>query len=115
MSQGYLSFIVKTMCATPVEEAVIEVVVTDYDFKVHISTSGAHFRGWLGFTSHTVFLFMESLKLLEFALQNLHLELSSCTNKITPLDLMPVIFGLFWAARGTGFARTCIRPISQFL
>ena len=36
--------------------SVIEVVVTDYDFKVHISTSGAHLREWLGFTSHTVFL-----------------------------------------------------------
>ena len=35
----------------------IEVAVTDFDFKVNVSTSGAHFRGWLGFTSHTVFLF----------------------------------------------------------
>ena len=84
MSHGKLSFIVKTMCETSVEGEWLKLLSTDYDFKVNISTSGAHFRGWLGFTSHSpCSCLMESLKLLEFALQNLHLELSSCINKIT--------------------------------
>ena len=89
------------MCATSVEGEWSKLAATDYDFKVNTSTSGAPFRGWVGVTSHTVFLLDGKFEVYGVGGDKFFIfELSSRTDKITPLDFMPVILGL--VLRGTG-------------
>ena len=79
-------------------------------FKVNMSTSGAPFRGQLGITSHIVFLLdgkFEGVCVDKICI----FELSSRTDKITPLDLMPVILELVLGGQqGQGLACICILP-----
>ena len=83
------------MCATLVESVWLKLATTDYDFKVNMSTSGAHFRGRLRITSHTVFLLDGEFEVNGVCGDNFCIfELSSHTDKITPLDFTPVILGL---------------------
>ena len=88
------------MYATSLEGELLKLAATGYDFKVNMSTSGAHFRGRLGIKSHIVFLLDEEFEVYGVCGDKIFIfELSSRTDKITPLDFMPVILEL---ARGTG-------------
>ena len=101
MSHEKLSFIVRTICATSVECEWLKLAATDYDFKVKMSTSGEHFRGRLGITSHIVFLLNGEFEVYGVCGDKICIfELSSPTDKITPLGFMLVILEL--VLRGTG-------------
>ena len=63
----------------------LKLATTDYDFKANMSTSEAPSRGRLGFTSHIVFLLDGKFEVDGVCVHRIYtLELSSCTNKITP-------------------------------
>ena len=107
MSHEKLSFIVdctdwpiaRTMCTTSVEGEWLKLAATDYDFKVNMSISRAHFRGRLGITSHTVFLLNGELEVnkfvvTKFAPSNFHHPLTRSHLWIT-LVILDVL-------RGTG-------------
>ena len=93
----------RTVCATSVEGECLKLAATDHHFKVNISTSGAPFHGRLGITSHIGFLLERKFEVNGICGDKICVfELSSRTDKITPLDLTPVILGL--VLRGTGSA-----------
>ena len=69
--------------------------ITDYVFKVNMSTSGTPFCGRLGLTSHIVLPLDGKFQVMEILLVKTRLfELSSFTDKITPLNLMLLILEL---------------------
>ena len=73
----------------------MKMATTDYDFKVNMSTSGAPFRGRLGITSHIAFLLDGKFEVNGVCGDKICIfELSSRTDKITPLDLTRVILEL---------------------
>ena len=81
----------------------VEGGATDYDFKVNMSTSGAPFRGQLGITSHTVFLWEGEFEVNGVCGDKICIfELSSRTDKITPLDFTLVIWELVLRGIGSG-------------
>ena len=77
-----------------------------------MSTSGAPFRGRLGITSYIVFLLDGKFEVNGVCVDKICIfELSSRTNKITPLDLTPVFLELVLGCQeGQGLACICILP-----
>ena len=77
-----------------------------------MSTSGAPFRGQLGITSHIVFLVDGKFEVNGVCGDKICIfKLSSRTDKITPLDLTPVILELVLGCqKGHGLACICILP-----
>ena len=83
-------------------QRVFQVDYHDYVFKVNMSTSGTSFRRRLGLTSHIRTPLDGKFQAMEIVLVKICLfELSSCTDKITPLNLMLLILNTL--IRGTGW------------
>ena len=83
-----------------------------------MSTSGAPFRGWLGITSHTVFLLDGEFEVNGFRGDKIfifELSFSSRTDKITPLDFTPVILGLVLRGTGSGLYRLLPKRVDSVL